>query len=102
MVQQLCKTVLILVNLSVALSIGKSLLVISFKTLYYILQFYTLFPQAKASLIHISGPRIAVQYSKIQLRCMASTGQKHFLWYFSSNGSAAAQYPKEVTKIHSA
>uniref|UniRef100_A0A453YZV0 Ig-like domain-containing protein n=1 Tax=Anopheles gambiae TaxID=7165 RepID=A0A453YZV0_ANOGA len=76
MVQQLCKTVLILVNLSVALSI------------------------AKASLIHISGPRIAVQYSKIQLRCMASTGQKHFLWYFSSNGSAAAQYPKEPLSSH--
>uniref|UniRef100_A0A182U813 Ig-like domain-containing protein n=1 Tax=Anopheles melas TaxID=34690 RepID=A0A182U813_9DIPT len=54
----------------------------------------------KASLIHISGPRIAVQYSKIQLRCMASTGQKHFLWYFSSNGSAAAQYPKEPLSSH--
>ncbi|XP_053663290.1 vascular endothelial growth factor receptor 1-like [Anopheles marshallii] len=43
--------------------------------------------------ILISGPRIAIEYRKIELKCITASKGSNLLWYYSSNGSDAQYEP---------
>ncbi|XP_035910835.1 uncharacterized protein LOC118511630 isoform X2 [Anopheles stephensi] len=51
--------------------------------------------------IVIRGPRIAVQYERIQLTCFTLTEHKHIQWYFSSDTFDAHYKPSSEVRLSS-